>query len=333
MTGKGKPLASTAQLQKTVYALAIVLALGFAYVGLGGQVPQLFASTPGEGAKVAIIQSEGAMCSAADKTPSTMKYLAQYKDLSNNVETPVNTTVEAHYGIGANVEASVLFSSTTSASGGYTSFPTVTCGSEVTSYIGDGGATYYYSTVKTDATKTTKDATLITAELKKSSAITVTFQNSSSGNWGSTIAQSGITSGQQGFNRVKMQIQAGQYYYGDGALEVCAQYDATNISKVSFGSTATELSDNDKSLSVGAGTDTNCYEVSTQLFNSNSVELPVVIDAASSVVPVNSSIRVYVNDATFRIKNGVPADRYFNKDTKADLGRAATNVAAAIVVN
>jgi hypothetical protein len=106
----------------------------------------------------------------------------------------------------------------------------------------------------------------------------------------------------------------------------------TNISKVSFGSSATEI-DQDKSLAVAAGTDTNCYELSAQLFDSNSVELPVVIDAAPSVTPSNSSIRVYVNDATFRIKNGVPVDRYFNKDTKADLGRAAINTAAAIVVN
>jgi len=332
MAGKGRPLASTAQLQKTLYAIAIVLALGFAYVGLGGQVPQFFASTPGAGEKVAEIQSQGALCSAADKTPSTMKYLAQYKDLSTNTETPVNTTIEAHNGIGANVEAAILFSSTTSASGGYTSFPTVTCGSELTSYIGDGGATYYYSIAKTDATQTTKDSTLVSANLKKSSAITVTFQNSTSGSWASTVAQSGVTSGQQGFNSVTMQLQAGQYYYGDGAFEVCAQYDTTNISKVSFGASATEI-DQDKSLSVGANTNTNCYEVGTQMFNSNKVQLPVVIDAASGVTPSNSSIRVYVNDATFRIKNGVPTDRYFNSDTKADLGRAAVNTAAAIVVN
>ena len=331
MTGK-KPLVSTAQLQKTAYAIAIVLALGFAYVGLGGQVPQFFASTPsGVGAAAAQIQSQGAVCSAADKTPSTLKYLAQYKDVSTNTETPVNTTVVAYNGVGAQIDAATLFTSTTGAAG-YTSLGSVTCGDEVTSYIGDGGATYYYSIATNNASTTVKDSTLIKAELMKASAVTVSFQNSSSGNWGATVGQAGVTSGQQGFNSVTMQIQAGQYYYGDGAFEVCAQYATSNISKVSFGASATGI-DQDKSLSVAAGTDTNCYEVNTQLFGSNKVTLPVVIDAASGVLPSNSSIRVYVNDATFRIKNGVPADRYFNKDTKADLGFAAVNTAGAIVVN
>ena len=313
--------------RKQIEVLAVFAILLAASVYVGTTMGFLNFSTASAGTAAATIAS-GGTCPSTGLT--NMKYSAQYLDSSTGTNTVVNTSVDVYEGVGASTGTNTLFAGTTGTAG-YVTAGTLNCGKAATSYIGDGGATYYYQKIETTATQTTGADTTILAKLKKSSTVTVTFQNSSSSGWAATVGQSGVGSGATNSD-VTMRVKAGQYYFGDGAFEVCAQFATSNISKVSFGGDATEIAV-DKSLAVGAGTDTRCYEVKADMSNYASKDLPVVIQAASGVTPSASAIRIYVNDAASRIKNGQLVDKYFNSDTSANLGLAAVNVGTAVTVN
>lgn len=246
-----------------------------------------------------------------------------YLDTSTGDDTQMNTSV-ALYLQGAKTATS----SGTTGTSGYTEVGEVNCGAVLTGFYGDGGTAYYYQKVDTSATNAAN--VYMDAKPKRASNVTVTFSNTT--HFGVT-SYSGVVMGSGASNTdATVKVKAGAYYFGDRSFEICALFYTTNITKVSFGASATEIAA-DSSMSVTTGMQIKCYEVAQQLYNYNSVELPVVIQAKASVTPSDSNISIWVNDKSAYLKDGALVGGFFNADTLADLGLVRAGHAQAVTAN
>jgi len=253
---------------------------------------------------------------------ATVYHKVTYQDTSTNQQTQANTSVALYL----QGEKTVTASGTTSTSG-YSNVGSVNCGAKLSSYYGDGGTIYYYQKVDTSATNAAQ--VYMDAAPKRSSAATLSFSNTSA--IGQSSINVAINNGTTNSD-VSMVVKAGGYNFGDSAFEVCAMFNATNITKVSFGAGATEIAA-DSSMTAGTGNTVKCYEVAQQLYNYNSVTLPVVIQAKSGVLPTTAYVALWINDKSSYLKDGELVPSYFNADTNADLGLSRVGSATAVLVD
>lgn len=267
------------------------------------------------------VQTMGSACPSDLLVPIYQK--ASYDDpTTGNTDTLVATNVYI-YDMSAPSTPAIIGSTGTS---GYITNGSISCGKQFNAFIGDGGATYYYAKLQGNAQGGRVD---LSAKLKRTSTATATFSNTTT--LGASSVGVSIGTGETNSDAT-IRVKAGSYYYGDGAFEICAQYNSANISKVSFGAQATPKAP-DPSISSVSGTRLECYEVAKELYNNNYIELPVVIQAVSGVNPANTNITIYLNDKACFLKNGDCTPSYTNMDTNADIGLPIVTLNNAIQVN
>jgi len=252
---------------------------------------------------------------------------ASYEDPTNG---NLDTLVATNYYVYRMSDPTTVAESGTTSTGGYqTVNATVNCGDTARVFLGNGGTNYYYAMKELSGSETNSANSYVALKLKRSSAATGTMSNTTT--MGASSVGVAIGSGETNSD-VTIKVKAGSYYYGDGAFEICARYDTSNFTKVSFGADATPIA-TDPSLSTTTGTQISCYEVGKQLYNNNYVELPVVIQAKSGVNPTATNITIFLNDKTCYLKNGVCTPSYVNTDTNADLGLSVVTLSDAVQVD
>jgi len=320
----GKKLENSLQQWLTIGATAVVLVGGVFFIFPSIPAALGLSSTPGLGVNPAQVTASGGGCNSNGQTDLDFK--ASYYDVSSLVDTLVATTV-AIYGPG---ETTAMFSTSSNASA-YATIGSVNCNTKgLVAYIGDHGATYYEVKKVFDGQNAASTQTAIS--LKKAAAATATFSNTT--NLGQSTV--GVVSGSGStVTDVVMKLKAGQYYYGDGAQEICAQFTQNNISKVYFnfnGQTLAELPA-DPTISVTAGNLLKCYELTGDINNYVSKDIGVVIQAATGVTPAYSNITITLNDKASYLKNGQLIFGYWNADTNADVGLGKVTKTTAISVN
>jgi len=299
----------------------------FAFVAITGSMGAGAVIAPGGNTPgaTAPTQVSGGGCSSDGLT--NVQFKATYFDVGTGVDTQVNTTVKLF----KKGETTPAASSSTGTSGQVT-IASINCNTpDVVAYIGDDGATYY-TEMKT-FTALNAANTENSVVVKKASAATITFSNGVT--FGQTTTTvSGVGSGGSNSD-VSMKVKAGQYYYGNGAQEVCAVFTTTNITKVSLTYGATNLPEiaSDPSISLGANKQIKCYELVGDLNNYAAKDLNVVIQAKTGVTPSNTTIDMYVNDKATYLKGSTLMTGYWNADTLADIGLAKVSQSAAITVN
>lgn len=304
------------------WAALIVCLVGV--VGLLGWfgVISLAGAQAGQGAEPTTTSGGGGICEADDSSAIYVK--AKYFDTTTSAYSQVATNAYV-YRVG---ETTASLSGTTNTTAD-TNLGNLNCGQVATLYVGDSGTTYY--NVKTDISNsdTSLANTYKDVVLKRSSAATHTFSNTSA--MGQSAVNVAIGSGETNHD-VTMRVKAGANYYGDSKFEVCAQFQSGNITKVSFGGTASPIA-NDPSISVGTGYLMNCYEVTADFNNYETIDLPVVIQAKSGVNPASTNVTISTNDYGSRIKDGQLVFGYVNSDTNADLGLAVVTSSNAVVIS
>lgn len=286
--------------------IAIPFALAGAEVGTGG---------------VSTVTQEAGGCPLTQLTSVVAKFT--YYNTGTDLDTQGATAV-AVYKNGATTPDI----NTTTLTSGLVTIGNVNCGDSVRLIFGDAGTTYYYHETANEIANSGQLETVVQG--RRSSAMTFTVSNTSVFG-GANVDISSVGAGATNSD-VRWRLVAGADYYGDGAFEVCAMYPISNISKVSFGSSASPIS-TDPSISVSAGMRINCYQVDSTLWNYNVIELPVVTQAVSGVTMVSANVSLYVNDYSAYLKNGQLIDGYVNTDTFADLGQAVVTTANAVTYN
>lgn len=306
--------------QKQLMTVGVVALVALAGAMLYGQ----FGAKSGlAGTNQTVVTTQGA-CPSTGMTQ--MAFKATTLNSSNSMIETQQVTTAAIYKSGENT----LLGSASTGLSGYSNITLAPCGVEATAFIGDGGTTYYYVEKDLTASMTSGAITYTTAQLKQQSAATIAFSNTSAfGQAAVTVA--GVGAGGTSSDAV-LRVKAGQEYFGDGSFEVCARYNMTNVTSVSFGSNAQQIA-TDPNIAGGTNLQVKCYEVKQQLYNFNYIDLPVVIQARAAVTPVGSIVDIYVNDKSAYLKNGNAIQAYWNGDTNADIGATVVSKTTAITIN
>jgi hypothetical protein len=267
-------------------------------------------------------------CASAGEKPTITSTLYTVDPSQNNKQTLVATTL-----VLAKPDSSQVYNTTTTSTT-KAQDSTVPCGARVSLIGGDAGSTYYYNGVTFDATGISHEYNL---QVVPSGAASFVLQNSTSGNWGSTVTESGGAISDPSANiqiKVKPPTTAGSVF-GDKGWAMCFVYDSANFTQVR----PTNYKSAVTIPHVTASTTLNsvsCWEMNGVLTsNGGDVVTNLYLDRAAALTGGNSSITIKLVDKTSMLFNGNLVDGFDTSVTdglNTDAGRADVSTSSAVII-